>query len=221
MSLLHEVGMIRMIYNVTWATCLECILLIFFNIFLKIVGIVKSYFIKNVWKTILFKYRKIPKVSLRAYIFQRPFLGGLLLEGLTFGRAYLQREICVSKSIGLALQLEVNLPFLLCFTLCLMVILQVQAPGSRGGSYIWRGYLTKGFLHYRFGGLIHGGAYNFRIIRGTYLSQDSFSFTMPIPRSYINIVDTTFYCMVNNFNRFQLIGFSKNTSKWWRSWHDK
>ena len=137
---------------------MECILLIFFNIFLKIVGIVKSYFIKNVWKTILFKYRKIPKVSPRAYIFQRPFLGGLLLEGLTFGQAYLQREICVSKSIGLALQLEVNLPFLLCFTLCLMAILQVQAPGSRGvgGSYIWRGYLTKGFLHYRFGGLIHG-----------------------------------------------------------------
>ena len=111
---------------------MECILLIFFKIFLKIVGIVKSYFIKNVWKTILFKYRKIPKVSPRAYIFQRPFLGGLLLEGLTFRRAYLQREICISKLIGLALQLEVNLPFLLCFTLCLMAILQVQASGSRG-----------------------------------------------------------------------------------------
>ena len=30
-----------------------------------------------------------------------------------FGGAYLRREICVSKSIGLAFQLEVNLPF--CF----------------------------------------------------------------------------------------------------------
>ena len=38
-----------------------------------------------------------------AYIFQRPFLRGLFLEGLIFGGAYLRREICVSKSIGLAL----------------------------------------------------------------------------------------------------------------------
>ena len=26
-------------------------------------------------------------------------------------------------------------------------------------AYIWRGDLTEGFLRYRFGGLIHGGAY--------------------------------------------------------------
>ena len=48
-------------------------------------------------------YRKIPKISPRAYIFQRPFLRGLFLEGLIFGGVYLRREICVSKSIGLAL----------------------------------------------------------------------------------------------------------------------
>ena len=59
-------------------------------------------------------YRKIPKISPGA---QKPFLRGLLLEGLIFGVAYIRREICVSKSIGLALYLEVNLPFLLCFTL--------------------------------------------------------------------------------------------------------
>ena len=46
-------------------------------------------------------YRKIPKISPEAYIFQRPFLRGLFLEGLIFGGAYLRREICVSKSIGL------------------------------------------------------------------------------------------------------------------------
>ena len=40
----------------------------------------------------------------------------------------MEREICVSKSIGLALYLEVNLLFLLCFTLYLRVIFQVQAP---------------------------------------------------------------------------------------------
>ena len=35
---------------------------------------------------------------------------------------------------------------------------QVQAPGA----YIWRGDLTEGFLHYRIGGLIFGGAYTWR-----------------------------------------------------------
>ena len=47
-------------------------------------------------------YRKIPKMSLCAYIFQRPFLRGLFLERLIFGGAYLRKEICVSKQIGLA-----------------------------------------------------------------------------------------------------------------------
>ena len=31
------------------------------------------------------KYRNIPKISPRAYIFQKPFLRGLFLEGLIFG----------------------------------------------------------------------------------------------------------------------------------------
>ena len=75
-------------------------------------------------------YRKIPKISLGAYIFQRPFLRGLFLQGLIFGGAYLQREICVSKSNGLPFYLGVNLPFLLCFTLYLRAIFQVQAPGG-------------------------------------------------------------------------------------------
>ena len=30
-------------------------------------------------------YRKIPKIGTGAYIFQRPFLRGLFLEGLTYG----------------------------------------------------------------------------------------------------------------------------------------
>ena len=57
--------------------------------------------------SILVVYRKIPKISPGAYIFQRPFLRSLFLEGLIFGGAYLWREIFVSKSIGLAL-LPVN-----------------------------------------------------------------------------------------------------------------
>ena len=48
-------------------------------------------------------YRKIPKISLEAYISERPFLRGLFLEGLIFGGAYIRREICVSKPIGLAI----------------------------------------------------------------------------------------------------------------------
>ena len=50
-----------------------------------------------------FEYLKIPKVSPGAYIFQRPFLRGLFVEGLVFEGASLWREICVSKSFGLAL----------------------------------------------------------------------------------------------------------------------
>ena len=91
---------------------------------------------------IFFSYRKIPTVSPGAYVFQGLFLRGLFLEGLIFGGTYLRRKICVSKSIGLALQLEVNSPFLLCFTLYFRAIFQVQASGGlyleahiQGGAY--------------------------------------------------------------------------------------
>ena len=60
----------------------------------------KDFFLN---KNYLSFYCKIPKISPGAYIFQRPFLRGLFLEGLIFRGAYLRREICVSKSIGLAL----------------------------------------------------------------------------------------------------------------------
>ena len=65
------------------------------------------------------------------------------MKGLIFGGAYLRREICVSKSIGLALLLEVNLSFWLCCTLYLRAIFQVQAPQE---AYIWRGDLTVFFF---------------------------------------------------------------------------
>ena len=67
------------------------------------------------------------------------------MEGLKFGGAYLQREICVHKSIGLALWLEVNLPFLRCFTLYLRATFQVQATSPRG-AYIWGGRFNGGFF---------------------------------------------------------------------------
>ena len=86
-----------------------------------------------------------------------------LFDWLILGGAYPRREICVSKSIGLASQLEVNLPFLLCLTLYLRAIFQVQAPGE--GLYL-EGNLTEGFLRYRFGRFIFGVAYfrNFTVI---------------------------------------------------------
>ena len=56
-------------------------------------------------------YRKIPKISPGACIFQRPFLRGLFLEGLMYGVAYLRRDVFVSRSIGPVLYLEENVPF--------------------------------------------------------------------------------------------------------------
>ena len=100
-------------------------------------------------------HRKIPKISPGAYTFQRPFLRGLFLEGRIFGGAYLRREICVSKSTGLALEVEVNLSFLLCFTLYLRAIFQVESPGD---LYL-EGRFNGGFFALPFWGLIHGGAY--------------------------------------------------------------
>ena len=56
-------------------------------------------------------YCKTPKISPGAYIFQRPFLRGLFLEGLIFGGAYIRREICTSKSARLIqLYWEGNMP---------------------------------------------------------------------------------------------------------------
>ena len=84
-----------------------------------------------------------------------------LFEGPIFGGAYRRWEICVSKSIGLALQLEVNLSFLLCFSLYLRAIFQVQAPrglyleGRFNGGFFALSVLGGLYLE----GLIHGGAY--------------------------------------------------------------
>ena len=95
------------------------------------------------------KYRKIPKISPGAYIFQRPFLRGLFLEGLIFGGAYVRKKICVSKSIGLACSGKEI--YLFCFVL---LCIRGQIPNTRppGGLYSE--------------GLIHGGAYfrNFTVI---------------------------------------------------------
>ena len=69
--------------------------------------------------------------------------------------------MCVSKLIGLAIKSEVNLEFLLCFTLYLRAIFKVQASGELifgggfnggffvlpvWGAYIWRGLHMEGLI---------------------------------------------------------------------------
>ena len=92
----------------------------------------------------LIVYRKIPKISPGAYIFQGAFLRGLFLEGLIFGGAYIRRGL--SSEGNLRFKIDWALPFLLCFTLYLRHFSKYKPPGSL-------------YLCYRFGGLIFGGAY--------------------------------------------------------------
>ena len=101
----------------------------------------------NTWQLILF-YRKIPKISPRAYIFQRPFLWGLSTEGNLHFKLDWASLIVGSKFTV----------FAHCFTLYLRAIFQVQAPGclylegrfnggffalTDWGAYIWRGLFSE------------------------------------------------------------------------------
>ena len=79
----------------------------------------------------------------------------LFLDGLIFGGAYVRREICVSKSIGLACSGKEIYHF--CFVL-LCIREQIPCTSPRG-AYIRRGDLTEGFLRYDFEGLIFREAY--------------------------------------------------------------
>ena len=91
-------------------------------------------------------YRKIPKISPGAYIFQRPFLRGLFLEGLIFGGAYVLSKICVSKSIGLAISGKEIYHF--CFVL-LCIREQIPCTSPPGGLYS-EGRFNGGFFALRF-----------------------------------------------------------------------
>ena len=87
---------------------------------------------------------------------------GLFLEGLIFGGAYVRREICVSKSIGLAgngKEISYHFGFVL---LCIRGQIPTTSPAEdlysegrfkRGffalrfwGAYIWRGLHMEGFI---------------------------------------------------------------------------
>ena len=82
----------------------------------------------------------------------------LFLEGPLFGGAYLWREICIIKSVGLDCSGEEIYHFRF-----VLHCIRGQIPStSPQGAYIRRGDLTEGFLLHNFGGLIFGGAYTWR-----------------------------------------------------------
>ena len=96
-------------------------------------------------------YRKIPKISPGSYTFQRPFLRGLFLDGLIFVGAYVRREVCVSKSIGLAYSWkEINR---FCFVL-LCIWGQFSKHKTPGGLY-WEGRFHGGFFVLRVWGSLY------------------------------------------------------------------
>ena len=55
---------------------------------------------------------------------------------------------------------------------------------SPRGAYIWRGDLTEGFLRYRLGGLIFGGAYTWRGLYFTVLQFSIFQGKSSRPSAY-------------------------------------
>ena len=80
------------------------------------------------------------------------------MEGPIFGRAYIQREICIIKSVGLACSGKAIYHF--CFVL-LCTRGQILSTSPPGDLYSDRRF-NRGFLCYDFEGLIFAGAYTWR-----------------------------------------------------------
>ena len=100
--------------------------------------------LKHVFNIHTVKFRKIAPGLI---FFKGPFWG-----------AYVRRDVCVSKSIGLACSWKEI--YRLCFAL---LCIRGQFPSTRPrGAYIGRGDFTEGFLCYEFGVLILGGDYTWR-----------------------------------------------------------
>ena len=95
-------------------------------------------------------YRKIPKISPGGYIFIRPLLRGLFLEGLIYEGKFMFKIDWASLIVGSKFTV---------FPLFYLIFEGNFPSTSPRGAYIWRSDLTEGFLRYRFGGLIFEGAY--------------------------------------------------------------
>ena len=70
----------------------------------------------------ILRYRKIPKIGPGAYIFQRPFLRGLFLEGLIFGGALSTEGNLRFKIDWASLTVGGKFTVFVCFTLHLRAI---------------------------------------------------------------------------------------------------
>ena len=87
-----------------------------------------------------------------------------LFEGLIFRGAYIWRGLSTERNLCFKIDwasLIVGSKFTV-FALFYFVFEGNFPSTSPQGAYIWRGDFTEGFLHYRFGGLIFGGAYTWR-----------------------------------------------------------
>ena len=99
-------------------------------------------------------YRKIPKISPGAYLFQRPFF-----ERWSPSQPFFGCHPTCFKINWASLVVASKFTVFLCFTLYLRAISKYK---PLRGAYIWRGDLTEGFLRYEFGELIFGGAYSWK-----------------------------------------------------------
>jgi len=83
------------------------------------------------------------------------------LRGLFVGGAYIRRGLSTEGN----LRFKIDWASLIAgnkstiFALFYYIFEGNFPSSSPRGAYIWRGDLTEGFLRYRFGGLIFGGAY--------------------------------------------------------------
>ena len=83
---------------------------------------------------------------------------------LIFGGAYIRRGLSTKGNLSFKIDwasLIVGRKFTV-FALFFFVFEGNFPRTSPWGAYIWRGDLTKGFLRYRFGGLIFGEAFTRR-----------------------------------------------------------
>ena len=101
-------------------------------------------------------YRKIPKKRPQGLYFSKALFEGLIFEG-----AYIRRGLSTEGNLRFKIDwagLIVGRKFTV-FALFYFVFEGNFPSTSPRGAYIWRGDLMEGFLRYRFGGPIFGGAY--------------------------------------------------------------
>ena len=104
--------------------------LIWFNVILRFWKLINRDIALKLY--ILLLYRKIQKKSSGAYIFQKPFLRGLFLDG-----AYIRRGLSTEANLRFKIDwasLEVNLPFLLCLN---YFVFEGNFPSTRPRGHIF------------------------------------------------------------------------------------